>query len=302
MSLNGKATAKNVLRGSISALTVYVTDAYAIALQNGFEGTVEEWLESLRGEDGVSPVVEVAVIEGGHRVTITDRNGSHIYDVYDGVDGVSPVVNVEETEDGHLVTITDKNGDHPYNVTNGKDGVNVSITKISENAEDDGYSTVEFSNGSVLKIKNGSKGETGAAGTNGTSISIVSVTESTADGGSNIVTFSDGSTLTVKNGESGSITVDSELSATSENPLQNKVIAQMAEVIKENFVDLYGKVNNKQDKVPVPTSVNMSGYDSGTIVETFADGTTKTTTIEFDADGNPTKITDGDGNVATYTW
>jgi hypothetical protein len=47
----------------------------------------------------------------------------------------------------------------------------------------------------------------------------------------------------------------------------------------------------------------LSGLDtSGTIVETYADGTTKTTTLEFDASGNPIKITGGDGNVTTLTW
>ena len=74
--------------------------------------------------------------------------------------------------------------------------------------------------------------------------------------------------------------------------------------IKEEYIpdSLYEKIDEKQDVILIPASVDMSGYDSGTIVETFADGSTKTTTIEFDADGNPTKITDGDGNVTTYTW
>ena len=50
-------------------------------------------------------------------------------------------------------------------------------------------------------------------------------------------------------------------------------------------------------------SIDLSGLDtSGTIVETYADGTTKTTSIEFHANGTPTKITDGDGNVTTLTW
>jgi hypothetical protein len=53
----------------------------------------------------------------------------------------------------------------------------------------------------------------------------------------------------------------------------------------------------------VPTAIDLSGIDaSGTIVETYADGSTKTSTMEFDADGNPIKITDGDGNVTTLTW
>lgn len=51
------------------------------------------------------------------------------------------------------------------------------------------------------------------------------------------------------------------------------------------------------------TSIDLSALDSaGQIVETFADGTSKTTTLEFDEGGNPVKITDGDGNVTTLTW
>lgn len=53
----------------------------------------------------------------------------------------------------------------------------------------------------------------------------------------------------------------------------------------------------------VPTSIDLSTFDTdGTIVETFDDGTTKTTTMEFDDDGNPVKITDGDGNETVLTW
>lgn len=52
-----------------------------------------------------------------------------------------------------------------------------------------------------------------------------------------------------------------------------------------------------------PTAIDLSGLETnGTIVETYADGTTNTTSIEFDANGTPTKITDGDGNVTTLTW
>ena len=52
-----------------------------------------------------------------------------------------------------------------------------------------------------------------------------------------------------------------------------------------------------------PVSIDLSGLDTnGTIVETYADGTSKTTTVEFDASGNPIKITDADGNVTTLTW
>lgn len=53
----------------------------------------------------------------------------------------------------------------------------------------------------------------------------------------------------------------------------------------------------------VPTSIDLSAFDTdGTIVEEFDDGTTKTTTMEFDEDGNPIKIIDNDGNETVLTW
>lgn len=39
------------------------------------------------GEDGVSPVIEVTGIPGGHRVTITDASGTRSIDIMDGTDG-----------------------------------------------------------------------------------------------------------------------------------------------------------------------------------------------------------------------
>lgn len=39
------------------------------------------------GQDGVSPTVAVTEISGGHRVTITDAEGSRSFDVMDGQDG-----------------------------------------------------------------------------------------------------------------------------------------------------------------------------------------------------------------------
>lgn len=56
--------------------------------------------------------------------------------------------------------------------------------------------------------------------------------------------------------------------------------------------------------LPKPaTSIDLSGFESdGKIVETFADGSKSTTVMEFDANGKPTKITDGNGNVTVLTW
>ena len=40
--------------------------------------------EVLKGEDGFSPIVSVTSIEGGHSVTITDKNGDQTFNVMDG--------------------------------------------------------------------------------------------------------------------------------------------------------------------------------------------------------------------------
>ena len=36
------------------------------------------------GQDGFSPIVDVTTIDGGHRVTITDKQGAESFDVMDG--------------------------------------------------------------------------------------------------------------------------------------------------------------------------------------------------------------------------
>lgn len=45
--------------------------------------------------DGVSPLISVENIEGGHRVTIADANGTKTVDVMDGEDGYTPVKGVD---------------------------------------------------------------------------------------------------------------------------------------------------------------------------------------------------------------
>lgn len=69
---------------------------------------------------------------------------------------------------------------------------------------------------------------------------------------------------------------------------------------------LVGAINELVARLNTDTyavSVDLSALETdGTIVETLSDGSTKTTTMEFDADGNPVKITDADGNETVLTW
>lgn len=53
----------------------------------------------------------------------------------------------------------------------------------------------------------------------------------------------------------------------------------------------------------VPVHIDLSNYKTqGTIVETFADNSTKTTTVTFDSEGRPSTITDPNGNITTLNW
>ena len=57
------------------------------------------------------------------------------------------------------------------------------------------------------------------------------------------------------------------------------------------------------DSETPPTQVDLTRLDSdGVIEESYADGSVKTTTLEYDTTGNPVKITDGDGNVTEIVW
>lgn len=90
-------------------------------------------LNGLNGTDGFSPKVLVEEIEGGHKITITDKDGEKSFDVMDGQgdngdggtgeNGFSPTISVEEIENGHRITITDVDGTKIIDVLNGKNGI-----------------------------------------------------------------------------------------------------------------------------------------------------------------------------------
>ena len=80
----------------------------------------------------------------------------------------------------------------------------------------------------------------------------------------------------------------------------------------ESINEVYDRLDDSEQKLEdiekaasgdgVPVAIDLSRLDGGEIVETFSDGSTKTTAIEYDADGNPIKITDGDGNATDLIW
>ena len=90
------------------------------------------------GKDGTSPVISISAIPGGHRITITDANGTKTVDVMNGSNG----------KDG----------------TNGNDGTSVSVSSVSESTEDGGSNVVTFSDGKTLTVNNGKAGSNGKDG------------------------------------------------------------------------------------------------------------------------------------------
>ena len=101
MSLDGITSTMKQLKGKIKGFNVYHTDAYAIAVKNGFEGTEAEWLESLKGEpgrNGLSPWIRTAGVQhtdgrSGTQIEINNVDGitpNQTVRVYDGKDGVTP--------------------------------------------------------------------------------------------------------------------------------------------------------------------------------------------------------------------
>ena len=119
------------------------------------------------GQNGYSPTISITDITGGHKVTVTNENGSNSFNVMDGEaftyedftaeqieglkgsDGVSPTVTITEATGRHTVSITDKDGVKSFVVKDGsaldvdnyytKDEVN---TALAEKAGTDDIPTV----------------------------------------------------------------------------------------------------------------------------------------------------------------
>lgn len=121
--------------------------------------------------EGFSPTVEVEEITGGHRVTITDGDGPHVFDVMDGVDGTSVTVTSASITGGHRLTIVSASGTTTVDVMDGTDGSDGadgdSIVVKSVDAVEGGVNlTVTDKNGDhVIFLMNGPQGLTGPAAT-----------------------------------------------------------------------------------------------------------------------------------------
>ena len=85
-----------------------------------------DYFDGEKGDDGYSPTISITDITGGHKVTVTNENGSNSFNVMDGeaftyddfteeqlenlkgTDGFSPTVTITEATGRHTVSFTDK--------------------------------------------------------------------------------------------------------------------------------------------------------------------------------------------------
>lgn len=200
------------------------------------------------GQDGVSPVVSVSAITGGHRITITDKNGTKTVDVMDGVNGQngakgngikSAVLNADYTltltfDDGTSYTTPSIRGVAGKDGTNGTDGK-------------DGTSATHSWNGTTLTI-------TSASGTSSANLK--------GEPGTNGI---DGVSPTVSVSKSGKVTT---VSVTDKNGTKTATINDGA--------DGSNGSNGKDGTSVTVKSVSESTTDGGSNVVTFSDGKTLT--------------------------
>ena len=135
-------------QGRINRLSVLCIDAYGVAVKNGFVGTVEEWLASLKGDKGDSPTEEqiakavadymkntpVAAIGTVELLSKNWQGSGNLYSQVVAIDGVGENSQVDLTPSvEQLVVFYEK--DLTF-VTENEDGV-VTVYAIGQKPEND---------------------------------------------------------------------------------------------------------------------------------------------------------------------
>lgn len=130
--ITGNILSNKILDGSITAGPIIAGDyiIYMSSIDGGnrlyvTKGSVTNHIDILdgdkgdkgdtgnKGDDGFSPYITITPIENGTRVTITDANGDHVFNVLDGIGDVNSV----NGEKGDIVITPEKIGAIPNTVT-----------------------------------------------------------------------------------------------------------------------------------------------------------------------------------------
>lgn len=122
MSLKGLGSARHRLRGKINNLEVLALSAYDIAVKNGYEGTEEEWLLSLKGGANVDATLAISGVAADAKVT-----GEGIRDNANGIiEAKTAATNAQTTASKAFekasasqtaINAHKENKDNPHNVT-----------------------------------------------------------------------------------------------------------------------------------------------------------------------------------------
>ena len=241
---------------------------FLLAQSSGFNGTYEEWLESIKGDS-----ITLEIVDGKLKWKYSSEGNDKFRDLLDvsslkGADG-NGIVSVSKKDsvgkiDTYKITFT--NGtETEFTVANGQDGEGkaiLNLDKTNTNGLIDEY-TITFSDATEYKfyVTNGATGATGAAGK-----SIVSITPGTSSGlvDNYTITFTDGDTFdfTVTNGTNGS------------NGENGRGIASVTKGTSSGLVDNYTITFTDGDMFDF-TVTNGKDADE-TIVEYSDNGLTKT--------------------------
>ena len=180
--------------------------AYEIAVENGFDGTEEEWLDSLKGADGTTPDLQIGTVETlepGSEATVSitgtsdqpvlsfgipegvsgkdgnpGHNGAPGKDGKNGTDGFSPTIteNVDNNDTLYKLDITTKEGKiitPNLRGENGNDGIpaTISIGDVTTGSSGTNASVTNTGTDSAavfnFVIPAGEKGEKGEKGNDG---------------------------------------------------------------------------------------------------------------------------------------
>lgn len=296
--------------GQVEGLSLIAIDAYGVAVKNGFNGSVEEWLESLKGEKG----------DPGNFEELTEAQKEFLK----GKDGIS----VEHYWNGTTLTIKSASGTSSVNLkgqpgTNGRtpvkgvdyfDGVDgrgiASIVRTSGNGTagtTDTY-TIRYTDNSTstFTVRNGANGSNGNPGRG-----ISSVSRTTGNGAAGTtdtytITFTDGTTktFTVRNGANGTNGVNGATFTPYVNASGDLSWSNDKGLTNPGTVNIKGiKGNDGRGIVSIArTAGNGAAGTVDTYTITYTDATTSQFTVYNGANGTGGSGSGGTGeDGATFT-
>lgn len=173
-----------------------------------------DYFDGEKGNDGFSPTITATEIDGGHEITISNKDGSQTIAILHGKDGAGKDgkdgangVSCTHAWDGTVLSVTSASGTSSANLVgqagrDGDDGVSiVDVSQTTTSSEDDGTNvvTVSLSNGQkfTFNIKNGSTGSTGGPGSPGSNATINGVNTLTLNTGIGLASSQSGNTMTI---------------------------------------------------------------------------------------------------------